>query len=126
MISPARWKAPPKSNARNSGITSSNTCEMKVSLIIPAFNEERLIGETLSAVKIASAAFTRRGWDTELIVCDNNSTDRTNQIAQEAGARVVFEPVNQIARARNTGAAAATGEWLLFVDADSQPSPELL
>jgi cellulose synthase/poly-beta-1,6-N-acetylglucosamine synthase-like glycosyltransferase len=38
---------------------------------------------------------------------------------------VVFEPVNQIARARNTGAAAATGDWLLFIDADSYPSPEL-
>ncbi|HAB18250.1 MAG TPA: glycosyl transferase, partial [Verrucomicrobiales bacterium] len=36
-----------------------------------------------------------------------------------------FEPINQIGRARNTGAAAATGKWLLFVDADSQPSPEL-
>jgi cellulose synthase/poly-beta-1,6-N-acetylglucosamine synthase-like glycosyltransferase len=39
---------------------------------------------------------------------------------------VVFEPHNQIARARNSGAAAATGDWLLFVDADSFPSPGLL
>jgi len=39
---------------------------------------------------------------------------------------VVFEPHNQISRARNRGAAAATGQWLLFVDADSTPSPELL
>jgi GT2 family glycosyltransferase len=37
----------------------------------------------------------------------------------------VFEPINQISRARNTGAAAATGDWLLFVDADSHPSLEL-
>ena len=37
----------------------------------------------------------------------------------------MFEPVNQIARARNSGAAAATGDWLIFVDADSQPSAEL-
>lgn len=43
-----------------------------------------------------------------------------------AGARVVFEPINQIARARNTGARAATGEWLVFVDADSHPSAALL
>ena len=71
------------------------------------------------------AAFTRPGWETELIVCDNNSTDRTAEIARAAGATVVFEPINQIARARNSGAAAATGDWLIFVDADSHPSPEL-
>ena len=39
---------------------------------------------------------------------------------------MVFEPHNQISRARNTGAAAAVGEWLLFVDADSSPSEGLL
>lgn len=69
--------------------------------------------------------YARRGWTTELIVCDNNSTDRTAKIARAAGALVVFEPVNQIARARNCGAGAATADWLLFVDADSQPSVEL-
>ncbi len=68
-------------------------------------------------------AFDDAGW--ELIVCDNNSTDRTAEIARAAGARVVFEPHNQISRARNRGAAAAAGEWLLFVDADSTPSREL-
>lgn len=66
-----------------------------------------------------------RGWEVELIVCDNNSTDRTAEIARAAGATVVFEPFNQIARARNSGAAAATGDWLIFVDADSRPSAEL-
>src|ERR1700722_1652840 len=60
-----------------------------------------------------------------LIVCDNNSNDRTAEIARSAGAIVVFEPVNQIARARNAGAAAATGDWLVFVDADSRPTLEL-
>ena len=98
---------------------------MKVSVIIPAFNEERLLGETLRRVQAATAAFAARGWETELIVCDNNSTDRTPELARAAGARVVFEPVNQIARARNTGAGAATGDWLVFVDADSYPSPAL-
>src|SRR4051812_2695242 len=63
--------------------------------------------------------------EAELIVCDNNSTDRTAAIAREAGASVVLEPVNQISRARNTGARAASGEWLVFVDADSLPSPAL-
>ena len=74
---------------------------MKISVIIPAFNEERLIVETLRQVKAATAAFSRRGWETETIVCDNNSTDRTAELARAGGAAVVFEPVNQIARARN-------------------------
>jgi len=98
---------------------------VKISIVIPAFNEERLLGESLSQIKAASTAFTERGWETELIVCDNNSTDRTAEIARAAGATVVFEPVNQIARARNSGAAAATGDWLVFVDADSHPSAGL-
>jgi glycosyltransferase involved in cell wall biosynthesis len=99
---------------------------VKISIVIPAFNEEKLLGETLRHVRAAMAAFTGLGWASELIVCDNNSTDRTAEIAREAGARVVFEPVNQIGRARNTGAKAATGDWLLFIDADSRPSRELL
>lgn len=98
---------------------------MKISVIIPAFNEERLLGETLRQVKMAMEVFARRGWKTELIVCDNNSTDRTAEIAREVDAMVVFEPINQIARARNRGASIATGDWLLFVDADSHPSVEL-
>src|SRR5262249_18996054 len=48
-----------------------------------------------------------------------------DELARAGGATVVFEPINQIARARNTGAAAATGDWLIFVDADSKPSREL-
>ncbi len=60
-----------------------------------------------------------------MIVCDNNSTDRTADKARAAGVVVVFEPINQISRARNKGAAAATGDWLVFIDADSYPSREL-
>ncbi len=96
-----------------------------MSVVIPAFNEEKLLGGTLREVNAARGAFTDAGWDSEVVVCDNNSTDRTAEIARAAGALVVFEPVNQIARARNSGAAAATGEWLVFVDADSHPSREL-
>lgn len=98
---------------------------MKISAIIPAFNEERRLGETLRHINAALQAFQQRGWETELVVCDNNSTDKTAEIARAAGAKVVFEPLNQIARARNSGAAAATGDWLLFVDADSHPSRTL-
>ena len=99
---------------------------VRVSVVIPAFNEEKLLGATLQALAEARGAFADAGWDSEVVVCDNNSTDRTAEIARAAGATVVFEPLNQIARARNSGAAAATGDWLVFVDADSRVSHELL
>ncbi|HWI58794.1 MAG TPA: glycosyltransferase [Bacillota bacterium] len=98
---------------------------MRISIVIPAFNEERLIGESLRRVQGALKAFAQRGWETEVVVCDNNSTDRTAELARAGGARVVFEPINQIGRARNCGAQTATGDWLVFVDADSYPSREL-
>ncbi len=99
---------------------------MKISVVVPAFNEEKLLASTLQSIRKAAEVFRTRGWDCEIIVCDNNSTDATPDIARREGARVVFEPINAIARARNTGAAAATGDWLLFIDADSHPSPALL
>src|SRR5207245_1192104 len=80
---------------------------------------------SLRKIKAATAAFSSLGWQCEIIVCDNNSTDRTAEKARAADATVVFEPVNQISRARNKGASAATGDWLMFVDADSYPSREL-
>lgn len=99
---------------------------MKISIVVPAFNEERVLADTLAQIQAAARAFDAAGVAWELIVCDNNSSDRTAEIAVAAGARVVFERMNQISRARNAGAAAAAGEWLLFVDADSQPSRALL
>ena len=98
---------------------------MKISIIIPAFNEERLLGGTLARVQSARVAFGQFAWESELIVCDNNSTDRTAEIARAGGATGVSEPVNQIALARNRGAEVATGDWLLFIDADSHPSAAL-
>ncbi len=93
---------------------------MRISVVVPAFNEERLLPATLAHLNRVLPE------SCELIVCDNNSTDRTAEVARAAGATVVFEPFNQISRARNRGAAAATGEWLLFVDADSLPGEELI
>src|SRR5882724_6787627 len=106
--------------------TPHTSASVKISVVVPAFNEERLLPATLRSIHAAAAVFSARGWASELIVCDNNSTDRTGEIARAGGAEVVFEPVNQIGRARNRGAEAATGDWLLFVDADSQPGRELM
>lgn len=98
---------------------------MKISIVIPAYNEEKLIVGTLERIAAAASSFTALGWKVETIVCDNNSTDRTAELARSIGAKVVFEPINQISRARNAGATAATGDWLIFVDADSHPSAGL-
>jgi glycosyltransferase involved in cell wall biosynthesis len=99
---------------------------MKLSVIIPAFNEEKLLPGCLAQVGAALRASASAGWSAEVIVCDNNSTDRTAQLARKAGAHVVFEPVNQISRARNAGAQAASGDWLLFIVADSHLHPSTL
>lgn len=96
----------------------------KISVVMPAYNEEQLILNSISAVR---ESFSRAGWTSyEIVVCDNNSTDKTGDLARSAGARVVFEPHNQISRARNTGAAQARGEWLIFVDSDTFLNPDLL
>lgn len=93
------------------------------SIIIPSYNEEAVLEYTLDQLKIAMATILLNG---EIIVTDNNSTDRTANIARNAGVKVVFEPVNQISRARNTGARQARGRYLVFVDADTVIPPTLL
>ena len=98
---------------------------MLISIAIPAFNEEKLLPATLAAVSEAGAAFDARGWEMEVVVCDNNCTDRTAEIARAARARVVVEPENQISRSRNAAGRAAKGDWIIFLDADSTPSTEL-
>lgn len=99
---------------------------MHLSIVIPAFNEARLIERSLQSVAMSTAANRTSGLTFEVIVVDNNSTDNTAELARQTGATVVFEPVNQIGRARNAGAAHATGDWLLFLDADSVLTPLLL
>ncbi len=94
------------------------------SIIVPAYNEADELPRTLPALRAAmESVLPARG---ELIVVDNNSTDGSADIAAGLGATVVFEPVNQISRARNRGAEAAEGACLVFVDADTRIPPELL
>jgi len=95
---------------------------MKLSVIIPAFNETKYIESCVRCLAVALRANARSDLESETIVVDNNSTDGTAEIARSAGVQVVFEPINQIARARNTGASAATGDWFLFLDADTHVS----
>ena len=93
------------------------------SVIIPAFNEEEFLQDTWDHLQEAMATIDEPG---EVIVVDNNSTDRTGELARELGARVVFEPKNQIARARNAGGRVAKGQYLIFLDADTRLPAGLL
>lgn len=98
----------------------------RLSIVIPAFNEERRLRQSVQRIREACAATPSIAAAYEIVVCDNNSTDTTAMLAEQADCRVIFEPVNQISRARNRGASVASGEWLLFIDADSWPPPELM
>jgi len=87
-----------------------------LSFIIPAHNEEALLGRTLEALH---ASAVQVGKPYEIVVVDDASTDRTGEIAEKYGARIVSIDRRQIAAARNAGAAAAHGEIFIFVDADT-------
>ena len=92
---------------------------MKLTIIIPAFNEEAYLPSTLDAIQTAAANLrAHSNAEVEIIVVDNNSVDDTAAVAQSNGATVAHEPVQGIARARNAGAAHAEGDVLVFVDAD--------
>lgn len=94
-----------------------------VSFVIPAWNEAANLPVTLGAIRESMAGLP---WSWEAVVADNASDDGTAEIAAREGARVVHEPFRQIARVRNRGASEARGRYLLFVDADTQVTPDLV
>ncbi|HEX4416068.1 MAG TPA: glycosyltransferase [Lacipirellulaceae bacterium] len=87
-----------------------------LSFIVPAHNEEALVGRTLEGICQAAEAI---GQTFEVILVDDASTDRTAAIARERGATVVQVNHRQIAATRNAGARTACGERFFFVDADT-------
>lgn len=92
---------------------------MKISLVIPAYNEEQFIGACLDSVIKNS-----EGKLYEIIVVDNASTDLTAQVAsQKPGVKVVYEIRKGTGNARQTGAEVATGNIIAYVDADSKMLP---
>lgn len=113
--------------AEQSGTKASTGCSgdtnsILVSVILPAYNEEKLITRAIESVWRSNSPLIEQG-RVEVIVTDNASTDSTAVVATDAGARVIAEPKRQIARSRNTGAKAALGRYLIFLDADSEMHP---
>jgi cellulose synthase/poly-beta-1,6-N-acetylglucosamine synthase-like glycosyltransferase len=91
------------------------THDLPFSIIVPTFNEERIIADTLGAIRHHLSDV-----DYELIVTDDGSTDRTCEIAERYADRVVrlTGKKGTIGANRNRGARVAHGDYLVFVDAD--------
>lgn len=94
-----------------------------ISIIVPAHNEAYELPRALASIFSSARAV---GEPFEVVVVNDASTDATPQIARHAGARVIDVNLRQISAVRNAGAKAATGEFLFFVDADTQISVEVL
>ncbi len=97
---------------------------MRLSVIIPAYNEEDHIGRTI--VSIDQALREADISDFEIIVVDDDSTDNTAAIACDMKATVAQSGKRNIAATRNSGAQYASGEYFLFVDADTQINGDVL
>jgi glycosyltransferase involved in cell wall biosynthesis len=87
----------------------------KVTALIPTFNEEQMLGACLETVR----------WADEIFVVDSFSSDRTRDIAREAGARVLTHEYVNSAAQKNWAIPQALHPWVLLVDADERVTPAL-
>jgi glycosyltransferase involved in cell wall biosynthesis len=100
---------------------------MLISVVIPAFNEEGYLGETLARLNRAKAFLQGEGGlPAEIIVVDNDSDDSTADVARALGATVARERQHNVAKVRNSGAKLSHGDVLVFVDADTIVPDKLL
>ena len=94
---------------------------MKLSVIIPVYNEEQIIGTVIKEVYNVLGS----GDDVEVIVVDDGSTDRTAQVIGETGARIIKHPYRKgNGAAIKTGIRNASGDVFVFMDGDGQHNPQ--
>ena len=91
--------------------------KIHVSVVIPAHNEQNYVGRCIDSIKQAAEHF---GGNVEMIVVCNRCTDRTAEIAEKLGARVIFNEDRCIAKVRNTGINAARGKMVMTIDCDNR------
>lgn len=104
-------------------MSEASPAGIRVSLIVPAWNEAAVLPATLAALRRAVQELVLSA---EILVVDDASTDATAEIAAASGARVERVELRQIAAVRNAGARAARGTLLVFVDADTIVPPATL
>lgn len=89
----------------------------KISIILPALNEEKAIEETI--LIIPQGELKAMGYEVEIIVVDNGSSDNTKELAEKAGAKVILEPKRGYGYAFKAGFAHASGDIIATADADA-------
>ncbi len=96
-------------------MSESSPVKPTVSVVMPCLNEEEALPSCLEKIE---KVFARAGINGEIVVADNGSTDRSVEIAQSMGARVVHQPVRGYGSAYHKGFAEARGDFLVMGDAD--------
>ena len=89
---------------------------MKISVVIPAHNEEKYIGKCLSSI---NEQLIPHDMEIEIITVLNRCTDKTEEIAKAHGAVTILDNSKNLSAIKNTGVAHATAEWVITIDADS-------